>query len=189
MNQLQEIESSLQKLLSTLKKNRECVPREFLWSRYRDDYFRLKTQISQTAKTYICTLLTQNLLKNPYISDEIQIHVINRAIQDSGLVPEMSRCINQTYSVDKLYPLVMDLKEQIQTALWPYIDFETCLVYDLEHPEQEPILYNRITRQVFTDGNWIHRELDLGWKFIQYLAPRPYEDTVPVQSTKPNTCP
>lgn len=185
MKQPQEIGSRLQKLLSMLQKNRECVPPELLQTRYHDDYSRLLRQIRQTAKSYICTLLTQGLLKNPYISEETQIHVINQTIQDSGLLPKMSRCLSQTYSVEELYPLIVELKKQIKAALWPYIHLETCLIYDLDHPEQDPIIYNQITRQVFENGAWIYRELDLKWKFIQYLTPRPYEDTVPVQRMKP----
>src|SRR5699024_12024802 len=58
-------------------------------------------------------------------------------------------------------PLIQELKSKVETALWPFVDLETCLVADLDHMEREPVIYNTITKQIWVDGKWIDHELNL----------------------------
>ena len=69
----------------------------------------------------------------------------------------------------------LKLREEIEAALWPYIDRETCLVADLADIEKTPVIYNTLTRQVYQDGGWIDQPLDLRGTLLIY---RKQEDAV-----------
>ena len=180
MNKIIELESSLQKLLSILKRNREQVPRDELKTRFRNAYYQLLGQINHLLWHYICTRLKDRLYKNPYMPEGPQIEALQQAIDESGLIPEISRCGSRTYSVAAIDPLIQELKSKVETALWPFVDLETCLVADLDHMEQEPVIYNTITKQIWVDGKWVDHELNLEWKLLIYLRERPYDTTIPV---------
>ena len=180
MNKIIELESSLQKLLSILKRNREQVPRDELKTRFRNAYYQLLGQINHLLWHYICTRLTDRLYKNPYMPEDPQIEALQQAIDESGLIPENSRCVSRTYSIAAIDPLIQELKSKVETALWPFVDLETCLVADLDHMEQEPVIYNTITKQIWVDGKWVDHELNLEWKLLIYLRERPYDTTIPI---------
>lgn len=165
---IQELESSLQELLSTLKKNRERVPLEVLKSFYQQPYYALVGQINETATAFVKAILTDKLILNPDISIEEQIAVINQMIADSGMARQMGSCISRTYDASQLYQMALELRRQIESALWPYINLKTCLVFDLDNPEAEPVVYNTLTRQILRDGTWFYQELNLEWKFLYY---------------------
>ena len=180
MNKIIELESSLQKLLSILKRNREQVPRDELKTRFRNAYYQLLGQINHLLWHYICTRLTDRLYKNPYMPEDPQIEALQQAIDESGLIPEISRYVSRTYSIAAIDPLIQELKSKVETALWPFVDLETCLVADLDHMEQEPVIYNTITKQIWVDGKWVDHELNLEWKLLIYLRERPYDTTIPI---------
>lgn len=112
--------------------------------------------------------------------EDPQIEALQQAIDESGLIPEISRCVSRTYSIAAIDPLIQELKSKVETALWPFVDLETCLVADLDHMEQEPVIYNTITKQIWVDGKWVDHELNLEWKLLIYLRERPYDTTIPV---------
>lgn len=168
LTKIQALGSSLEKLLSTLKKNREAVSPDILRTYYRQPYETLLRQIGGTATAFVKAVLTDRLILNPDISIAEQAAVINQVIADSGMEKQMSSCISMTYSADQLYQMAMELRQKIECALWPYIDLKTCLVFDLDNPEAEPVTYNTLTRQICRNGIWENQELDLQWKFIVY---------------------
>ena len=176
LTKIHELGSSLQKLLSTLKKNREMIPLEVLRSHYRQPYYALIQQINGTASAFVKDVLTDRLILNPDVSIEEQAAVINQVIADSGMEKQMSSCISRTYNVDQLYHMALELRQNIECALWPYIDLKTCLVFDLDNPDAEPVTYNTLTRQICRNGSWENQELDLQWKFIFYPNTRIYPD-------------
>lgn len=168
LTNIYELGSSLEKLLSTLKKNRENVPLEILKTQYKEPYEALVSQINRTAAAFVKAVITDQLILNPDISIEEQIHVINQTIAGSGMEKEMSSCISRTYSLEQLYQLALVLRQQIEQALWPYIHLKTCRVFDLNVPDMEPVIYNPLTRQVYRDGIWINQELNLWGKCMVY---------------------
>lgn len=175
MNHIYELGSNLQRLLSILKKNRESVPRELLQTRYHDAYYQLLSQINQAARTFACTVLAHRLVLNPYISMEEQVAVINRTIRESNLIPQMNHCLGCNYDVQLFHNLVLKLREQVELALWPFVNQETCLVADLDDLEKEPIIYNTLTHQVYEQNTWIDRKIDLTWKLLIYSSERTYD--------------
>lgn len=168
LTKIQELGSSLEKLLSTLKKNREAVPPDVLRTYYRQPYETLLRQIGGTATAFVKAVLTDRLILNPDIPITEQAAVINQVIADSGMERQMSACISRTYNSDQLYQMALELRQKIECALWPYIDLKTCLVFDLDNPETEPVTYNTLTRQILRNGVWTNQELDLWGKFLFY---------------------
>lgn len=146
MTKIQELGSSLQKLLSTLKKNREMIPLEVLKSHYQQPYYALIREINKTASAFAKAVLINHLILNPDISLDKQAAVINQVIAESGIDRQMSSCISRTYNVEQLYQMALELRQKIECALWPYIDLKTCLVFDLDNPDAEPVTYNTLTR-------------------------------------------
>lgn len=165
---MQELGSSLEKLLSTLKKNREAVPPDVLRTYYQQPYEALLRQIGGTATAFVKAVLTDRLILNPDIPITEQAAVVNQVIADSGMERQMSSCISRTYNSDQLYQMALELRQKIECALWPYIDLKTCLVFDLDNPETEPVTYNTLTRQILRNGIWTNQELNLWGKFLFY---------------------
>ena len=84
-----ELGSSLQKLLSTLKKNREYVGTAVLKIQYKNAYEDLLMRINQTATAFAKEVVLKGIVINPDISLDHQIFVINQAIANSGLLKKM----------------------------------------------------------------------------------------------------
>lgn len=163
-----ELGSSLEKLLSTLKKNRENVPLETLKTCYKEPYEALIAQINKTASEFVRSVVVTQLPVNPDVSIDEQVDVINRAIEESGLIRQMSLCMSRTYDVQKLHVMALGLRRKIEDALSPYTAMKNCLVADPENPEKTPVIYNSITGKVYENDAWVEKELDLRGKILLY---------------------
>lgn len=91
-----ELGSSLEKLLSKLKQNRENVPLDILKTYYKVPYEELIAQVNQTATAFVKSIVTGQLLINPDVSMNEQADVVNQTIQDSGMIKQISHCMSQT---------------------------------------------------------------------------------------------
>ena len=98
----------------------------------------------------------------------------------------MSSCLSRTYNVEQLYQMALELRQKIECALWPYIDLKTCLVFDLDNPDAEPVTYNTLTRQICRDGIWENQEIDLQWKFLFYPNARIHPSDEPAKEKEKN---
>ena len=85
MTDIYERGSSLQKLLSTLKLNRERVPLETLKSVYRIPYEELKAQIRESVQEFVLLVACHHLLINPNFSLDEQTAVVQAAIDRSRI--------------------------------------------------------------------------------------------------------
>lgn len=164
-----ELGSSLDKLLSTLKKNRENVPLETLKTYYRIPYESLIRQINETASDFVKMIVTDRLLINPDVSVDEQAAVINQTIQESGMLRQMGRTLYKTYDVQLLHQMALELRKRVEDALYPYIALKDCLVADLFDVEKTPIIYNTITKKVYENDTWVDQELDLTGKLLIYI--------------------
>ncbi|BDF35867.1 hypothetical protein CE91St62_39290 [Lachnospiraceae bacterium] len=162
----QELEGSLERLLSILKKNRENVDPQQLKTIYRQAYQALLQKIQITATQYVKNIALTGLLVNPNADLDEQIAVINRTIEDSGMMKAISRSIFQSYDLKRAHGLTMELRHKIEASLQPFIALENYWVMDLDHPEQHPVLYNTIMRRVYENGQWVPQKLDLQGKFL-----------------------
>ena len=75
MSHVYELGSSLCKLLSTLKKNREQVPLHILKTQYKVPYEALIRQINETATAFVKEVVFSKLLMNPDEEKEEQYSV------------------------------------------------------------------------------------------------------------------
>ena len=80
MTRMEELESCLSGLLSTLKKNREHVPLEVLKTQYKQPYEELVRNINLTASAYAKSVLLHRLVLNPDADVDEQCTVINQMI-------------------------------------------------------------------------------------------------------------
>lgn len=172
MTSIYELGSSLEKLLSTLKKNRDNVPLDTLKSYYKEPYEALVGQVNETATRFVKLVLTDLLILNPNLSLEEQVAVINRTIADSGLVKQMSTCISKTYSVKQLHELALELRRLVEDALWPFINQETCLLADWRDIEKGPLIYNTLTKKIYINDKWVDQEIDPRGKLLIYVKPK-----------------
>ena len=179
-----ELGSNLQRLLSILEKNRESVPKELLKTRYHDAYYQLIAQINETAQSFVKYVIGHRLFMNPHISSDDQLAVAQHTIDTSPVLDEMRNCLSHSYDVEKLHRLALKLREEVELALWPYINMETCLVADLNNIEKEPIIYNTITRQVYENDQWVDRKIDLSYKLLIYVSKRPYSEQPSTDSSQ-----
>ena len=168
MSDIYTLGGSLQRLLSTLKINRERMPLETLKSVYRVPYEELKAQIRENVQEFVLLVACHHLLINPDYSAEEQTAVVQTVIEHSRIPKEISKSMTRDYDVAKIHQMAMKLREEIEAALWPYINRETCLVADLEELEKTPVIYNTLTRQIYQDGVWIDQPLDLWGKLLIY---------------------
>lgn len=168
MKNISELESSLKKLLLILKKNRENVPLEILRTQYKQPYEELLKQVEQAATAYVKAVLIKELVINPEVSIEEQCSVINQTIQDSGKLEQMGICILETYNTEELYQLALLLRNQIEAALWPYVNLQTCVILDLYDSTIAPIIYNPLIRKTFENGKWVERIPDTFGKLLVY---------------------
>ena len=148
MTDIYERGSSLQKLLSTLKLNRERVPLETLKSVYRIPYEELKAQIRESVQEFVLLVACHHLLINPNFSLDEQTAVVQAAIDRSRMPKEIGKSLTRDYDVSKIHRMALKLREEIEAALWPYIDRETCLVADLADIEKTPVIYNTFKRRI-----------------------------------------
>ena len=77
--------------------------------------------------------------------------------------------MSTTYNTQLIHSMALELRGQIEDALYPYIAQKTCLVADLLNIEEQPIIYNTLTQKVYENNTWIDRELDLRGKLLIYL--------------------
>ena len=163
-----ELGSSLEKLLSKLKQNRENVPLDILKTYSKAPYEELIAQVNQTATAFVKSIVAGQLLINPDVSMDEQADVVNQTIQDSGMIKQINHCMSQTYDVTLIHLMALELRKKVEAALYPYIARKNCLVADLDASEKEPIIYNTLTKQVYENDHWIDRELDLKGKLLIY---------------------
>lgn len=120
LTRMEELESCLSGLLSTLKKNREHVPLEVLKTQYKQPYEELVRNINLTASAYAKSVLLHRLVLNPDADVEEQCTVINQMIQTSGMLKKISSCMSKTYDVGQMYPLILELRHMVAGTTSPY---------------------------------------------------------------------
>ena len=114
---IQETGIQLQKLLCTLKKNRENVPIQILKSQYKTAYEDMVQKVNQTASDFVKLIITDQLPLNPHADIEEQIDIINHTIASSGMPERMSQCISTEHDTYQLYLLALELRQMIDLAL------------------------------------------------------------------------
>ena len=86
----QDLKTELEKLLQTLKNNRDKVPLQVLKSKYKTGYDALCKNISHTASEYAKQVSLHDIrIHKDYLEEGVSI--INQSIEVSGLLKELSK--------------------------------------------------------------------------------------------------
>ena len=121
MTDIYERGSSLQKLLSTLKLNRERVPLETLKSVYRIPYKELKTQIRESVQEFVLLVACHHLLINPNFSLDEQTAVVQAAIDRSRMPKEIGKSLTRDYDVSKIHRMALKLRKRSKRHSGPIL--------------------------------------------------------------------
>lgn len=168
MTDFTAMEQQLQKLLDTLKVNREKVPLETLKTYYQVPYEALKAEIGKAVRDFTIAVVGHHLLVNPYLPLEEQLATVRHTVSASRIPSEISKSITKDYDIATIYRLALALRKEVEDALWLYINRETCLVADLFHLEEPPVIYNTLTKHIYEDGQWQYAPMDLKGKLLIY---------------------
>ena len=147
----------LEEHLQTLKRNLRHVPRQELKTRYRQGYQTLCRKISAAAQDYVKAVALSGIrIRNEYADEAIPI--IEKAIEESGLLKKISRAAFQHQDIAEITALSLELKDQILQALHPFFLQHSCPLYtteSLEDPSIPPLPYSRVNDSFYQNGRWV----------------------------------
>lgn len=101
--------------LECLKKNKETIPLQLLTSKYQRDYERAKWELKVMTEE----LLEEAVLKDVKVrrdrADE-WFQKVNRTIEESGVLMEISHAVYQEQDLDKVMKLANELREMVNAT-------------------------------------------------------------------------
>lgn len=154
----QELRQTLAAHLDTLKRNREAaVPLEVLKTKYKKPYDKLKQDISAAASEYVKAVTLEGIKIRMDLMEEAE-QVINGAIQQSGLLKQVSKAAFKRQDMEEIDALALELKKRIQEALQPFYERHLRLYLAPEcfdGQPREPEIYNEVTGCALREGKWV----------------------------------
>lgn len=156
----QDLKPELEKLLQTLKNNRDKVPLQVLKSKYKTGYDALCKKISHTASEYAKQVSLHDIrIHKDYLEEGVSI--INQSIEASGLLKELSKAAFLRQDITEFTSLAEKLRGIILESLDPFYGKHTGLYLTaecLENPEILPEIYCLANGCIWRDGQWIPLE-------------------------------
>ena len=159
-----ELRKALEGYLDLLKRNLAAVSLEVLKTRYKKPFDELRHNISTTATAYVRQVTLGNIHIRARFMDEA-LPLIQSAIDQSGILKEISAAAFKLQDIDEIDELAFILKDQIQQALIPFYDRHICLYLDEEcfgDPPKAPKFYNEASGCMWKDNTWIPAEMSKG---------------------------
>lgn len=151
------LKNELEKLLKTLKTNREKVPLAVLKSKYKTGYMKLCQNISKTASNYVKQITLYDIrIHKDYLEEGILL--INQTIAESGLLKELSKAAFCRQDISEFTNLSFILRESIQNALIPFYERHTGLYLTpecLENPDIKPEIFCFVNGCIWRNGQWV----------------------------------
>ena len=146
-------QKELEKLLLTLKTNREKVPLHILKSKYKTGYEELCKKISLTATKYTKQIILYRIkVQKDYLDDVI--HITNSVIEKSGLLKELSKAAFIKQDINEFTTLALKLRDLIFKALDSFCLEHTGFYLTTESTDKTEI-YSLVNNCVLRDGKWI----------------------------------
>ena len=143
--------------LDTLKRNLDAVPREVLKTKYKKPYDKLCQDICASATAYVKRIVLSDIRIRSDFQEEA-VPLIENAIQQSGLLRQISSAAFQRQDMAEIDRLALELKQQIQKALKPFYEKHMGLYLSAEcfaDPPKQPEFYCDATGCILRDGLWI----------------------------------
>ncbi len=111
----------LRRLLLVLKNNRDHIPISVLKSKYKNAYNNLCDKIRTAASVYVKEVSLHNLQVHIAYAEEIS-SIVTQAINNSGILHELSEVIYQNQDLDQFIKLTEDLRKVVLLSLSDYMD-------------------------------------------------------------------
>lgn len=151
------LRGELEKLLNTLKVNRDKVPLNVLKTKYKKGYEELRRNICNTTTEYVKQVAFHGIrIRKDYVDECIAI--IDKSLQESELLKEISKAAFCKQSITEITTLALKLRKTILEALEPFYGWHTGLYITpecLENPDMFPEFYCFANRCIWMDGQWI----------------------------------
>lgn len=151
------LKEELEKLLKTLKTNRDKVPLNVLKTKYKKGYSELCRNISTTASDYAKHISLYGIRIHKDYMDE-GLPIINQTIHESGILKELSRAAFHKQDITEFTNLAFKLRDNILEALEPFYGKHTSLYITpecLENPDTLPEFYCFVYGCIWHDGLWL----------------------------------
>lgn len=120
----------LRRLLLVLKNNRDHIPIPVLKSKYKNAYNNLCDKIRTAASVYVKEVSLHSLQVHIAYAEDIS-SIVTEAINNSGILHELSEAIYQNQDLDLFIKLTEDLRKVIFLSLAEYM--EAKIVIDTSH--------------------------------------------------------
>ena len=146
--------------LNTLKRNIDAVSRDVLKTKYKKPYTKLCQGISTNATAYVKSITLSDIrIRKDYQNDVVPL--IQNAIDNSGLLRQMSITLFYRQDIVEFEKLALILKQQIQTALKPFYEEHMGLYMPVDNSKnssKNPEPYCEVNGCILKDGKWIPLE-------------------------------
>lgn len=156
-NRAELLRSELEKLLLTLKRNRENVPLQTLKTTYKKGYLALCDKIRLLASDYLKKLvLCQLLLHTDYKTEGLAL--IQKAIDRSCLIKPLSLALFKNQDLQEFEMLAQQLRAEVLAELELYYQDHIALYItsqSLIEPYPPPELYCPVNCCILRNGVWI----------------------------------
>lgn len=154
------LRNELEKLLLTLKRNRENVSLSLLKTKYAAGYTTLCNRIKQTVSAYLKTIILCDIrLHSDYIAEGVAL--IQKSIDDSGLLKQLSKAVYCHQSLSDFDLIATQLHERILSDLENFY-YQHLGLYvtrrSLEEPYPSPEVYCFANNCILQEGTWIPLE-------------------------------
>lgn len=151
-----ELRTALEGHLDTLKRNLAVVSLEELKTKYKKPFEELQHNIGTTATAYVKQVTLENLRIRADFLEEAR-PVIQSAIDQSGLLKQISDAAFRKQDISEFDRLAAELKGQISRALAPFYSRHLRLYLEKTPPGTQPKaaeFYNEATGCIWRDGAW-----------------------------------
>ena len=108
-------------MLNQLKKNEENVPKEFLQTKYRIGYDRLRNDLKEATCQLMQEAVFYGLLIRKKDANAVYAE-INQMIENYGFMAEIKQAVYQSYDIDQLTGLVIFLRMRIHDVAERWLD-------------------------------------------------------------------
>ena len=120
----------LRRLLLVLKNNRDHIPIPVLKSKYKNAYNNLCDKIRTAASVYVKEVSLHSLQVHIAYAEDIS-SIVTEAINNSGILHELSEAIYQNQDLNQFIKLTEDLRKVVLLSLSDYLDAK--IVIDTSH--------------------------------------------------------
>ncbi len=151
------LKDELEKLLNTLKTNRDKVPLKILKTKYKKGYEELCVNICNTASDYVKQVALNGIRIHKEYLDE-GIAIIDKSLQESELLKEISKAAFCKQNITEVTNLAFKLRKTILEALDPFYGRHTGLYITpecLENPDMFPEFYCFANGCIWKEEQWV----------------------------------